>query len=77
MIVGAGVIGSNRRGFLPLKTKCLTLPKNSCDVLDNLVLGVCVVQHRDGVAIGHIDDLAQEGVGMGLECQAQRQSSGH
>jgi hypothetical protein len=40
------------------------------------VLGVCVVQDCDGVAIGHIDDLAQQGVGMGLECQAQRQHGG-
>ena len=28
-------------------------------------------QDGDGVAIGHMNDFAQQGVGMGLECQQQ------
>jgi hypothetical protein len=41
----------------------------------DLVLGVGVAQDCDGVAIGHIDDLAQQGVGMGLEGQQKRKNT--
>jgi len=41
------------------------------------VLGISVVQDCDGVAIGHIDDLAQQGIGLYLKHQAQRQGSDH
>jgi hypothetical protein len=37
---------------------------------------LCVIQDGDGVAIGHIDNFAQEGIGLHLKHQAQRQSNG-
>ena len=42
----------------------------------NLVLNLVGIQHRDGVAIGHIDNLAQQGIGLHLEHQAQHQHDG-
>jgi hypothetical protein len=38
----------------------------------DFVLGVGVVQDCDSVAIGHIDDLAQQAIGLHLKHQAQR-----
>ena len=56
--------------------ECLTLFRRINSGQPYLVVDVGVVHDCNGVAIGDIDDLAHQGIGLHLKHQAQRQSSG-
>ena len=56
--------------------ECLPLFRRINSGHPYLVVDVGVVHDCNGVAIGHIDDLAHQGIGLHLKHQAQRQGSG-
>ena len=56
--------------------ECLPLFRRINSGQAYLVVDVGVVHDCNGVAIGHIDDLAHKGIGLHLKHEAQRQSSG-
>ena len=62
--------------LLGVIAECLPLFRLINAGLTNRQLDLDVVQDCDGVAIGHIDDLAQQRIGLHLNHQEQRQRSG-